>query len=196
MTVERNLIEVQSGFASREAGLFIAQLDALSSYLARDLADITPAELQWQPAPGQNTIGMLLAHIAIVEVFWFQAGVLGIPDRIDPVLGIGRDDDGIPLPAGSPPPAGLAGKPLSFYQDLLQRARTFARQTATSLTDADIETERDRVRRNGTREHLNVRWVIFHVLEHQAGHYGQVLTLRHQYRDLSAAADGNAQPIT
>ena len=40
--------------------------------LAKDLKDITPAELQWQLRPGMNTIGMLLAHLAIVEVFWLH----------------------------------------------------------------------------------------------------------------------------
>lgn len=187
MTPERDFIEAQPGFPSREAGLFIAQLDTLSSYMAKDLADITPAELQWQPAPGMNTIGMLLAHIAIVEVFWFQIGVLGAPESIEPVLGIGGDDDGIPLPAGAAPPAELAGKSLSFYQDLLDRARAVARRAAVSLTDADLDTERERVRKSGAREEFNVRWVIFHVLEHQAGHYGQILLLRHQYRQRSGA---------
>jgi hypothetical protein len=27
------------------------------------------------------------------------------------------------------------------------------------------------------------RWILYHLLEHQAGHYGQILLLRHQYRD-------------
>ena len=192
MTLKRDVVEVQPGFASREAGLFIAQLVTLSSYLIEDLADITPAELQWQPAPGMNTIGMLLAHIAIVEVFWFQIGVLGAPESTDPVLGIGGDDDGMPLAAGGAPPAGLAGKSFSFYQDLLDRARAFARRTALSLTDASLDTARERVRKNGDRQQFNVRWVIFHVLEHQAGHYGQILALRHQYHDRSGASTGTA----
>src|SRR5206468_7312419 len=128
-------IEVQPGFPSREAGLFITQLDTLSSYMVKDLAGITAEELQWQPAPGMNTIGMLLAHIAIVEVFWFQIGVLGVAEDEIPVLGIGGDDDGMPLAADGAPPAGLAGKSPSFYQDLLDRARAFARRTAVSLTD-------------------------------------------------------------
>ena len=183
MTVERNFIEVPAGFRSREVGSFITQFDTLSTYMARDLAGITPDELQWQQAPGMNTIGMLLAHIAIVEVFWFQVGVLGTAESMEPVLGIGRDDDGIPLAAGGAPPEGLAGKSLSFYQDLLDRARAFARRTAATLADTDLDIERERVRRNGTQEQSNVRWVMFHVLEHQAGHYGQILLLRHQYRE-------------
>jgi hypothetical protein len=27
------------------------------------------------------------------------------------------------------------------------------------------------------------RWILYHLLEHQAGHYGQILLLRHWYRD-------------
>jgi hypothetical protein len=28
-----------------------------------------------------------------------------------------------------------------------------------------------------------MRWVLYHMLEHFSGHYGQILLLRHQYRD-------------
>ena len=32
---------------------------------------------EWQPAPGRNSIGMLLAHNAIVEVWWLDVGARG-----------------------------------------------------------------------------------------------------------------------
>jgi len=38
-------------------------------------------------------------------------------------------------------------------------------------------------KRDGMRHAQSVRWILYHVLEHQAGHYGQILLLRHQYRD-------------
>ena len=63
-------IEPPAGFRSREAALFVAQLDDQSRRLTADTLALTPAALEWQPAPGQNTMGMLLAHIAYWEVFW------------------------------------------------------------------------------------------------------------------------------
>ena len=182
-TIEREVLVVPSGYACAEAASFIAQLDDQSERLRHDLEGITPAELAWQPAPGMNTIGMLLAHNAIVEVLWSQAGLLGQPIDTAPVLGIdARDGDGMPLPAEGAPPAHLAGRALPYYLDLLERARAFAKQTAMRVTDADLERMRTRTRRNGQQEEFNERWVLYHMLEHFAGHYGQILLLRHQYR--------------
>ena len=72
--IERSVLEVQSGFRSSQAALLMASLDDQHALLVRDLEGITPAELEWQQRAGMNTIGMLLAHIAIVEVFWTQVG--------------------------------------------------------------------------------------------------------------------------
>jgi uncharacterized damage-inducible protein DinB len=181
--VERDILEIPNGYRSDEAGSFMAQLDDQSRLLLRDLADITPEELEWQPSPGMNTIGMLLAHIAIVEVFWTEIGVLGKPAYdIGGVLGIGVDDDGMPIPAGGPPAANLAGKRLAFYQDLLQRARVVTKKAASALAPDNLLQVRSRTRRNGQMEEFNVRWVLYHLLEHFAGHFGQILLLRHQYR--------------
>jgi uncharacterized damage-inducible protein DinB len=177
-------LSIPTEFRSREVGLFVAELDDQSRRLARDTRDLTPEELAWQPGPGTNTIGMLLAHIAIAEVYWMQVGPMARSEFDAPgVLGIGPDDDGMPLPAGGPPPATLAGKDLAFFDDLLERARTHTRRHAAPLADADLTRESSRVRDDGSRTTFTVRWVLYHILEHEAGHYGQILLLRHLYRD-------------
>jgi len=178
----RYVIAAPSGYRNREAASFMAQMDDQSQRLLRNLEGIGAAELEWQPSPGMNTIGMLLAHIAIVEVFWTQIGVrAGAPD-FESVLGIGGDDDGMPIPEGGLPPAVLAGRKPDFYLDLLDRARAYARQVAMEVSDTDLDTMRSRTRRDGEQEEFNVRWVLYHMLEHLAGHYGQILLLRHQYK--------------
>jgi len=183
-TLTRDVLVPPPGYRSRETGLFIAQLDDQSARLTRDTRDLTPAALAWQPAPGMNTIGMLLAHIAIAEVYWTQVGPLGLPTyECESVIGIGGDDDGMPLASGGAPPATLAGKGLEFLDDLLARARGFTKRALADLTDADVEREIARPGPGGTvRGIVNLRWVLYHMVEHEAGHYGQVNLLRHQYR--------------
>ena len=180
---ERHILTAPARSRARENTLFVAQLDDQSRRLRADTRGLTRAGLEWQPAPGMNTIGMLLAHLAIVEVFWMQIGPLG---RTSPstraALGIGVDDDGMPLAASGRPPQGLAGRTLAFYDDLLARARAHTREVAATLTDADLDREFKRTRRDGRVQILNLRWVFYHVLEHFAGHYGQILLLRHQFR--------------
>src|SRR6266851_7046620 len=100
---------------AREAASFLAQMDDQSRRLFEDLRGITAAELQWQPRAGSNTIGMLLAHIAIVEVYWLLiASETMSHEAVRKVLRFGVDDDGMPLPPGQGAPAGLQGKPLTF----------------------------------------------------------------------------------
>jgi hypothetical protein len=135
-----------------------------------------------------RTIGMLLSHNAIVEVLWSQVGLAGEPVDTEPVLGLDAwTGDGMPMPPEGAPPAHLAGKPLSYYLDLLERARVFAKRKAMVVQDSELELIRRRTRRNGTENEFSVRWVLYHMLEHFAGHYGQILLLRHQYRSRAGA---------
>jgi uncharacterized damage-inducible protein DinB len=163
-------------------GLFLAQLDDQNRNLAEDTRGLTPDELYWQPAPGMNTIGMLLAHIALVEVAWIGAAARGLDFFQIDELPVKWADSGVPLPADAAPPAALRGKDLAFYDDLLARARAFTRKALAPLTDADLALRRSRIRRDGTHVDYNVGWALYHVLEHEAGHYGQINLLRHQYR--------------
>ena len=176
-------IAVPSG-RSHAVRSFLAQLDDQSRLLLADLRGITAAELQWQPRRGTNTIGMLLAHIAIVEVFWLQVAMERLSDAaLEKVLGIGSDDDGMPIAPTAGPPTVLKGRPLAYYAKLMARARAYAKRVLRGWTDAELERFVTRTRRNGEVTRQSLRWILYHVLEHQAGHYGQVLLLRHLYRD-------------
>ncbi|HET9328782.1 MAG TPA: DUF664 domain-containing protein [Candidatus Eisenbacteria bacterium] len=185
--IERSILEVEPGFRSKDAALFMAALDDQHALLISDLEGITPAELEWQLKPGMNTIGMLLAHIAIVEVFWTQVG----PERrkreeyeTDSILGIDLDTgDGMPAAAGALPPAHLSGKTLEYYKGLLATARGYANRVCMTIEDSALSPIFQRTRRNGTVEEVSLRWVLYHMLEHFSGHYGQILLLRHMYRD-------------
>ena len=180
---QRSILEIPSEYRSKEVGSFLAQLDDQTRRLTEDTRDITPEELEWQPKPGMNTIGMLLAHSAIVEVFWTLI-ILKREEKpmSEPILGINMDDDGMPIPEDGEPPAGLAGKNMAFYDELLRKARVFLKDSAKGVPDSDLEREVTRTRPDGTQRIINVRWYFYHILEHFSGHYGQVLLLRHLYK--------------
>jgi uncharacterized damage-inducible protein DinB len=180
--MKRILVPV-AGVPSRVLGLFLAQLDDQSRRVTEDTRTVTPEELAWQPAPGMNTIGMLLAHIATVEVGWIQVGALDLKQwEVERVLERPFAEFGLPLPEGGAPPALLAGRDLEYYDDLLKRARGHTREALLPFTDADVDRRFDFIRKNGQPFEGNLGWVLYHVLEHEAGHYGQILLLRHQYR--------------
>ena len=181
-TLTRHIAVPRRG--NREAASFVAQLDDQTRRLKIDLRGIRAAELEWQPHRGANTIGMLLAHMAIVEVYWTQVAE-GIMSHagVEKVLQFGVDDDGMPLPPRQPPSANLKNRTLGYYYRLLARARRYVRGKAPKFSDAEMERFVVRQRRDGKRTRHSVRWIFYHVLEHFSGHYGQILLLRHLYKD-------------
>jgi uncharacterized damage-inducible protein DinB len=174
------------GFKSREAALFLAQLDDQLERLREATRGLTPEDLMWQPEPGMNTIGMLLAHLAVVEVWWTAIVVEEKGDKADAeiqtVLGIGADDDGLPLAENAPPFPLLNGKDLAFYDDLLDKARAHFKRVVKDRDDEDMERTFQRKRPDGEVRERNVRWYYYHVLEHFAGHFGQILLMKHLIR--------------
>jgi uncharacterized damage-inducible protein DinB len=180
----RYAIEPGTGFRSREAALFVAQLDDQSRRMNDDTRALAPAALEWQPAPGQNSIGMLLAHTAYWEVFWTRMVLeeRPMPFEVRDVLGVDRGDIGTPLSPDGHPPAGLSGRDIAYFHDLLARARAHTLEVARSLTDTDLEREVTRHRPDGDQNVIMVRWAFYHMLEHLAAHYGQVNLMKHLQR--------------
>jgi len=170
---------------SAVAMTWLAHLDDQTKLLAKDLTGITPAELQWQLRPGMNTIGMLLAHLAIVEVIWLNvAQQRPATDELERTLGVGRDDDAMPNEQfGGKPPAKLKGRDFKYHMNLIRRARARTKRIVRGYGDAELARSFNRTRRDGKRQHVSVRWILYHVAEHFSGHYGQILLLRHLYRD-------------
>jgi uncharacterized damage-inducible protein DinB len=172
------------GNRSPLVGLFLWQLDDQSRRLTEDTRGATADELAWRPTPGTNTIGMLLAHIALVEVGWVSRGVLGKGWSVPEALPLDWPEGGIPLREHATPPAVLAGKELPWFDDLLARARKHTRAAVAALSDDDLD-RRFRVTAAWEPDaefEATVGWVLYHILEHEAGHYGQINLLRHQYR--------------
>jgi uncharacterized damage-inducible protein DinB len=181
--IVKSLLRPAEGFRSREAASFYAQLEDQARILRESVQGMTPEELEWQPERGMNTVGMLLAHNAIVDVFWTQLAILGLTETDSlPAIGISMDDDGMPLAPDAEGPANLEGKPLAFYEDLLTRGRAFVKEAWSKVSDADMDKQITRERPDGSQRLLSVRWAMYHILEHYAGHRGQVQLLRHLYK--------------
>jgi hypothetical protein len=147
-------------------------------------------DLEWQPAPGRNSIGMLLAHNAIVEVWWLDVSARGIvrsPEsdaRILARLGIGPDDDGMPAKEGGGHPSALAGWTLERYLDLLAKARACTEECLATWRDADL----DEVIHLGKRD-VTRGWIVYHLLEHFAQHAGQISLMAALQRTHGARPD-------
>jgi len=182
--VRRTVLQLPDGFRSAEAALWFASLEEQRGKLLKAVDGIGAAELEWQPAPGMNTIGMLLAHVAVAEAHIVDVAFARLPkSRVLEVIGLGPDDDGMPLPEDAAPPEHFTGKDLAYFADLLSRARAHARTVIAPLTDDDLVREVERPRQpDGSTRVFDPRWMLYHLVEHEAGHHAQILLLRHIYR--------------
>jgi uncharacterized damage-inducible protein DinB len=182
--LDETKLELPSGYRSSVPARYVWQLDDQTSRLFEALKGATADELSWQPAPGTNTIGMLLAHLAIAEAHMAAIGVEGRPESdVVALLGITVDDDGLPLPEDGAPPAVLNGKDLAWFRGLVDKARAETVRISKQVTDADLSRRIVRPPRpDGTQRAFNVEWMLYHLVEHFCGHSGQILMLRHLYR--------------
>jgi hypothetical protein len=168
----------------KQIGSFAAQLDDQLRLLKLDISGLTTKQLEWQPHKGVNTIGMLVAHLAIVEVWWINIVAKELPAEPDgekllkKVTGINGDDDGLPLKKDGIHSKALKGYTLKQYLTMLNKARLSVHKELRTWRDKDLnKTYRRR------KFDISYEWTIYHVLEHFSGHYGQILLLKHLMQD-------------
>ena len=185
MAIERKLL-VPAGYdaaANPRVASFAAQLDDQLALLERNTQELAVRHLEWQPHLGVNTVGMLLAHLAVVDVWWMRIAPRGEPEPehneiTRRIAGIVMDDDGLPLPPGGRHPESLAGKTVEEYHRMLDAARAATHAELRAWRDGDLASTyvvRDRA--------ISREWTVYHVLEHFAAHHGQILLLKHLMRD-------------
>lgn len=168
-------------------GLMAAQLDDQLKMLKKALVGMTVKQLEWQQAPGMNTVGMLLAHLSVAEVWWIRVAPQGI--AWNPEGGkiiqkfCGFEDDGIPLAADGHHPTHLKGYSLDQYLNLLARTRRLTHRIMKTWKDRDL----DKLYRVG-KLRASYSSTIYHVLEHFCAHVGQILLIRHQMRNAGVLA--------
>lgn len=191
----QTLLESPPGFRSETVGRFLWQMDEQRRRLLADTRGLTPETLGWQPAPGMNTIGMLLAHIAYAENHLTQIGLEGkATSDTGSAIGIREEEEGMPLAEGAPPSPALAGRDLEWFDGLLERSRAYTHRVATTLAESDLAREVRRPRPDGSERVFNVGWVLYHMLEHEAGHHAQINLLRHLERIAVRAPDRAGKP--
>jgi uncharacterized damage-inducible protein DinB len=187
VTTIETLLVPPPGFRSATVARFLWQMDEKRAKLLADTRGLDRAELQWQPAPGMNSIGMLLAHIGYAEAHLVQVGLLGeAVGHAQDVVGITEEEEGLPLAPGAPPSPALDGKELPFFDELLSRARARTHRVARTLGEEDLDRKVFRRRPDGTERVFNLAWVFYHLIEHEAGHHGQINLLRHLHRERAA----------
>ena len=165
-----------------KVGWMAAQLDEQLASLKKYVSGLTVKQLEWQLRPGMNTVGQLLAHMAVAEAWWMKVAPKGIgwneegQKLITRVCGF--EDDDIPLPPDGVHPKRFKGWSADKYLAALAKTRRHTHIELKKLTDKDLDT----FFKVG-KSRASYGAMIHHVLEHFCSHFGQILLLRHMMRD-------------
>jgi uncharacterized damage-inducible protein DinB len=170
--IVRRFIEPAPGFAG-ELGIWVSSLDDVRRRTLEAAAGLTPEQLAWKPPGGGNSIGQLLRHIALVELDWVFTD-------------LSRHE---PMPKTAPPILLLDGpmadpglQPLEIFTAALDYARKETKTRLGRYGRDEIETSREYVG-DGGRRVFNVRWILLHMLDHEAQHTGQILLVKRMLKN-------------
>lgn len=161
----------------------LRQLDDQLRLLRASLCDIGVEELQWQLSRGSNTVGMLLAHLAVTEAYWLNVAPFKSTASVDEdsivcsIVGIRTNDDGMPLPPDGEHPTILWSKQWKDYYGMIQKARTRTHELTASWTDDEMAATFDL-----EGQMVSNAWVLYHLFEHFCSHFGQILQIRALWR--------------
>jgi uncharacterized damage-inducible protein DinB len=128
--------------------------------------DIGPDATTWRVRPGGPSIGAIILHMIVTEIFWIEHFVLGRPVEAEDWKLLMWDE--IDVDSSKWPDA--PNQPLSWYLDLHDRYRTRILEAIKSWPAAEnLMDFHDR--------QVTPRWVLGHVIQHEAYHGGQIVML-------------------
>jgi len=159
---------VSIGAAVPEIGRYLWMLQDTRQQTEQALAGLDPTVLNWSPLPAANTIGTLLYHIAFVEADWLYEDALEqpIPAAVAALLPQSdRNHDGHLTV--------VTDRTLAQHLSVLVavRERLIAAFSAMSLDDFHRLRPRPRY-------DVSPEWCVYHLVEHEVEHRGEIRTIR------------------
>jgi len=152
-------------------GYYLSGMEEVRSQLVAAVKDI-PDDLIGKPAfLGAHSIGALVLHIGEAEWFWMQMVVSGHQltdeDKKAPYWDILDDVEAV----------ARSGFTAEFCLREIEMIRNQTRDVLFGYNDKDLERIIHFERQDKPTEH-NLRWILHHLVDHEAQHKGQILMLK------------------
>lgn len=152
-------------------GFKLAALEEVRGQLRDAVKDLSDADVARRATTDTHTIGALTLHIGEAEWWWMNCVIQGHEltdeDRRKPYWDVLKD------------PEGFATKNYSarFCLDTIDAIREETRGFLSTLTDDDLANVYSHTRGERTME-ASLRWILHHLVDHEAQHKGQILMLK------------------
>lgn len=164
------VLESIPGF-SREIGLCLAGMEEVRAQLGEAVAGMSPEQIGRQVVPEAHSIAALILHIGEAEWYWMQCIVSGceVTDTIRNAAYWDSLED----------PASFSQKAygVDFCLSEIKKIREQTYATLAAFDDARLDQVFTWERRGATQE-LSLRWVLHHLIDHEAQHKGQILLMK------------------
>lgn len=170
--------------ATPEVGVWLGALQTVRGGLLRSLGRIEQAGfgqefLDWRgPAGDDNSVGTLLYHIASVELGWLYFDIMlgdAAADLKELLPVTGWDDKGMLTH--------VPGRTMSDHLELLAEAR---RRFLDLVGPMSLEDWRSLRSPDGEDYSATPEWIVYHLVEHEAGHMYEIHRMVRKWRARSA----------
>lgn len=152
-------------------GFSLSAMEEVREQLRQAVQGISNEEVARRAVPGAHSIGALVLHIGEAEWWWMNCIVQGHElteeDRAKPYWDVLEDPDNF----------ATGNYSADFCLDTIDAIRAETRGFLASLTDDDLENVYSHTRGERTVE-ATLRWILHHLVDHEAQHKGQILMLK------------------
>jgi uncharacterized damage-inducible protein DinB len=155
-----------------EYGLLISTLQDGTREWREELGDVTEDAIVWQPYAKGHSIGGVILHMIDVEAFWIETAALDRERSSEELQELfSKETDQYAFNWVVPP-----RKPLAYYLELQDKVRARTLESIKHFPDPATVISRD-----GWSSSMTLRWILNHVVAHEAYHGGQTVMLKALY---------------
>jgi uncharacterized damage-inducible protein DinB len=154
-----------------EIGFYLAGMEEVREQLCESIAGLSGEQIGRPAFAGAHALGALVLHIGEAEWYWMQMVVTGHKlnddDRRAACWDVLDDPEGFHA-------KGYSGE---FCLNEIKRIREQTINTLSSFNDSDLERIFS-IERRGEKREQSLRWILHHLIDHEAQHKGQILMLK------------------
>ena len=170
MVVERKTLVAADGF-SAGIGYYLSGMEEVREQLHKVVVGISVADIGRRAVADTHSIGALVLHIGESEWFWMQCVLSGHH--------LNDEDKRAPCWDALTDPERVArrGYSADFCLHEAMKIHVQIRAVLASFNDDDLERIFSLEWRGVTQEQ-SMRWILHHLIDHEAQHKGQILMLK------------------
>lgn len=152
-------------------GFYLSAMEEVREQVRAAVAGLAGDKLDRPAFLGAHSIGALVLHMGETEWWWMQCVVSGHK--------LTEEDRRAPFWDVLEQPNAFAsrGYTTEFCLQEIDKIRSQTRQLLASFNDDDLEHISSYERKDETHEQ-SLRWVLHHLIDHEAQHKGQILMLK------------------